>query len=236
MLLHGFAGTGAAWEAVIAFLDAERYRALTPDLPGHGSAAHVRPVDFASCVDHVAALAPERFELCGYSMGGRVALHVALAHPDRVTRLVLVATTAGIEDETQRAERRASDLALAAEVERGTIADFAAQWTAQPLFASDPPHLAAGWRADLMRNDPRSLAEVLRGIGSGSMTPLWDRLGQLSMPVLVVVGERDVRYRAIAGQMVAALPRARLVVVPGAGHGLPREAPAALAESLQASG
>jgi len=232
VLLHGFAGTGASWEAVTTCLEDERYRALALDLPGHGSAAGVRPITFAGCVEHVLAASPERFLLCGYSMGGRIALHVALAHPERVTRLVLVATTAGIEDEVQRAQRRDADFALAEEVEGGTIADFAAQWTTQPLFAADPAQLAAAWRADLMHNDPCALAEVLRGVGTGSMTPLWDRLGELSMPVLVVAGERDVRYRAIAERMADAIPRASLVVVPRAGHGIPREAPAALADCL----
>src|SRR5512133_1704338 len=98
VLLHGFAGTGRAWGGVIGRLDPERYTALAPDLRGHGAARDARPVSFDGCAADVLAAAPGRFALCGYSMGGRVALHVALAGPRRIARLVLVATTAGIED------------------------------------------------------------------------------------------------------------------------------------------
>jgi 2-succinyl-6-hydroxy-2,4-cyclohexadiene-1-carboxylate synthase len=232
VLLHGFAGTGAAWDAVCARLDGKRYRALTPDLPGHGAASQVRPITFEGCVASVLAVAPQRFTLAGYSMGGRVALHVALAARERVERLILVSTTAGIEDHAERAARLASDEALAARTQRGTIEDFADEWTAQPLFAGTAPDAAAAWRADLLRNEPTGLAEVLRGIGTGSMEPLWGRLGELAMPVAVVVGERDERFLAIACRLAGALPDGELVVVPGAGHGLPREAPDALAELI----
>jgi hypothetical protein len=138
----------------------ERYRPLALDLRGHGAARAARPITFAACVADVAAAAPERFVLCGYSLGGRVALHVALAHPERVSRLVLVASTAGIEDPALRAERRAEDEALAAETERGPIEAFAERWMRRPLFAGTPPAAAASWRADLLRNDPVALAGV----------------------------------------------------------------------------
>src|ERR1700678_3707912 len=117
VLLHGFGATPRAWDGVIAALDRERYRPLALDLPGHGAAADSeRPITFASCVAAVLEAAPERFVLAGYSLGGRVALHVALAAPERVARLVLVSSTAGIEDEQQRAERRGADHALADEL------------------------------------------------------------------------------------------------------------------------
>jgi 2-succinyl-6-hydroxy-2,4-cyclohexadiene-1-carboxylate synthase len=232
VLLHGFAGTGAAWDPVRACLDEERYRALALDLPGHGSAPDVRPVTFEACVQHVLAAAPQRFVLGGYSMGGRVALHVALAAPERVDRLVLISTTAGIEDAGERASRTASDEALAARTEAGTIGAFADAWAAQPLFAGTPPDAAAEWRADMERNDPVALAAVLRGIGTGSMEPLWNRLAELSMPVTVVVGEEDERFLAFGRRLAESVRDGEIVVVPGAGHGLPREAPQALAEVL----
>src|SRR4051795_532646 len=124
VLLHGFAGTRRAWDPVVERLDRERYTPLAPDLRGHGDARDARPVSFEACVADVLAAAPERFVLCGYSMGGRIAQHVALAAPERVERLVLVATTAGLRDAGERAERRAADEALAERVERGTIEDF----------------------------------------------------------------------------------------------------------------
>lgn len=222
--LHGFAGTGRAWEAVDPGY-------LAPDLPGHGAAGALRPISFARCTEHVLALAPERFVLAGYSMGGRIALHVALAAPERVQRLVLLAATAGIEDSQEREERRLADETLADKIERGTIDDFVARWSANPLFTGDPAGAVARWQEDMRRNDPRHLAAALRGIGTGAMTPLWDRLHELAMPVSALAGERDEKFLALAGRISAAV-RGEVVVVPGAGHGLPREAPDVVAAAI----
>jgi 2-succinyl-6-hydroxy-2,4-cyclohexadiene-1-carboxylate synthase len=232
VLLHGFAGTGRAWDPVAQRLDRERYTALAPDLRGHGAARDARPVSFAACVEDVLGAAPARFVLCGYSMGGRIAQHVALAAPERVERLVLVATTPGIPDEAERAARRADDERLAAFADGATIEEFADRWAAQPLFAGTPPAAARIWREDMLRNDPRGLAAVLRGMGTGAMDSLWGRLGELTMPVTVLAGAEDPKFVALAERMVAALPNAELVVVPGAGHGLPREAPQAVSAAI----
>lgn len=232
VLLHGFSGTRRAWDGVIAALDRERYLPLALDLPGHGDAADAeRPITFARCVADVLARGPERFALCGYSLGGRVALHVALAAPERVARLVLVSCSAGIEDAVERAQRRRADNALADELERIPFEAFIERWRAQPLFACEPPEAGALAREDQHRNCPAALAAVLRGIGTGEMRPLWDRLGELDMPVTVVVGERDAKFRALGARMVELLPHAELIVLAG-GHGLPLENPQDVAGAL----
>lgn len=232
VLLHGFSGTRRAWDGVAARLRAERYLPLALDLPGHGAAAgRPGPITFAACVEHVLAAAPPRFVLCGYSLGGRVALHVALAAPARVSRLVLVSTGAGIEDARERAARREADRALARELECGAFEEFIERWRSQPLFAGEPAHAGRLARADQRRNSPRALAAALRGIGAGEMTPLWSRLGELAMPVTLLAGERDERYRAIGERMRAALPDAELLILPG-GHGLPLESPAEVARAI----
>ena len=232
VLLHGFGGTRRTWDGVAALLDAERYRPLALDLPGHGEAAAERPLTFERCVSSVLAAAPERFVLCGYSMGGRVALHVALAAPGRVARLLLVACHAGIEDDAQRAARRRSDAQLAAQLESAPVEQFIARWRAQPLFAEDPPQVTRLAADEQRRNRPEALAAALRGLGAGEMPPLWGRLGELSQPVAALAGGRDRRYQAIARRMARALPRGRWVVVAG-GHRLALENPAAVARALQ---
>jgi 2-succinyl-6-hydroxy-2,4-cyclohexadiene-1-carboxylate synthase len=232
VLLHGFAGTGRLWDPVVARLDGERYRPLAPDLRGHGTASARRPVSFEDCVDDVLGLVVHPCTLCGYSMGGRIALHVALAAPRRIERLILVATTAGIESPAEREKRRAADEGLACETEQGSIEAFADRWTAQPLFAGTPPEAADAWRADILDNDPAALAAALRGIGTGTMAPLWDRLGELRMPAAVLAGEHDAKFRALGERLAAALPRGELVIVEGAGHGIPREDPAAVAAAI----
>jgi 2-succinyl-6-hydroxy-2,4-cyclohexadiene-1-carboxylate synthase len=232
VLLHGFAGTGRAWDPVIARLDPERYTALAPDLRGHGVASAARPIDFDAVTADIFAAAPPRFTLCGYSMGGRIAQYVALTAPERIERLVLLATSPGIEDDAERAARRAADEELAAFADGATIEAFADRWAAQPLFAGTPPEAARIWREDILRNDPRGLAAVLRGLGTGSMPSLWSRLDRLDMPTAVLAGARDAKFVALGERIAAALPRGALTIVPGAGHGLPREAPAAVAAAI----
>jgi 2-succinyl-6-hydroxy-2,4-cyclohexadiene-1-carboxylate synthase len=232
VLLHGFSGTRRTWDRVVALLGAERYSPQALELRGHGAAGERRPIGFAEVVEDVLAAAPARFVLCGYSMGARIALHVALAAPERVTRLVLIGATAGIEDDAERAARRASDEALAARLERGTIEEFAATWRDQPLFAGDPAWVAEEARGDQRRNDPAALAAVLRGLGTGVMEPLWARLGELTMPVTLVAGERDAKFRDLAERLRAGLPDARVAVVPGAGHAVHLEAPGALVDLI----
>jgi 2-succinyl-6-hydroxy-2,4-cyclohexadiene-1-carboxylate synthase len=226
VLLHGFGGTRHAWDRVAAELRPERYLPLALDLPGHGERADQDPeITFDSCVEYVLARSPDRFALCGYSLGGRVALHVALAAPERVDRLVLVASSAGIEDPAERAEH------LADELEGIPFEEFIERWRTQPLFAEDPPEVGALAREDQRRNRPGALAEVLRRLGTGEMQPLWGRLGELQMPVTVVVGERDAKFRALGERTADLLPDAELVVIPG-GHALLLESPAALGHVL----
>ena len=186
----------------------------------------------AACVRDVAGLAAGRFALAGYSMGGRIALHVALAHPERVSRLVLVSTTAGIGDAAERAARRERDEELAAWMERHTIAEVVDRWGSQPLFEGQAPEVAAAARADRLRNEPADLAAALRGIGTGAMAPLWERLDELEMPAVVLAGARDAKFVALGRRLAGGLPRAALTIVPSAGHALPLEAPAAVAAAI----
>jgi 2-succinyl-6-hydroxy-2,4-cyclohexadiene-1-carboxylate synthase len=231
-MLHGFSGTRRAWDGVSVRINPERYLPLALDLPGHGQAsAQPGPITFQSSVEAVLEQSPERFALCGYSLGGRIALHVALAAPERISRLVLVSCSPGIEDDGERAERRTADIALADELEQIPFAQFIEQWRSQPLFADDPPDVAERAREDQRRNEPNALAQAMRGLGTGEMAPLWGRLAELTMPVTVVVGERDAKFHAIGERMIALMPDARLVVIPG-GHALPLESPDQLVHEL----
>ncbi len=232
VFLHGFGGTRHAWDRVIAQLDPQRYRPLALDLPGHGVlSSYNRPITFTACVEEVLAAAPQQFVLCGYSMGGRIAQEVALLAPERVTRLVLVSTSPGIEDAAERARRRTADRKLADELERVPLEGFLERWSAQPLFAGDSAEVVALALEDQRRNDPHALAAAMRGLGTGEMESLWDRLEELQMPVTIVVGDRDAKFRALGERMSSLLPAGRLVSVPG-GHRLPHEDPVGLVEAL----
>jgi 2-succinyl-6-hydroxy-2,4-cyclohexadiene-1-carboxylate synthase len=231
VLLHGFTNTGASWHPVVALLP-QRYRPVAPDIRGHGAASGVRPVSLAAVVGDVGAMASGPVELVGYSMGGRIALHAALALPGRVGRLVLIGASPGIADEGARAERVAADERLAGEVEQMTIEAFAERWAQTSVLADQPPPVQAAVREQRLRNTPAGLAAALRGLGTGALPSLWDRLGELTVPVDLVVGERDEKFRAIAQEMAGGLPKASLHVVSGAGHAVHLEAPDAMAEVI----
>jgi 2-succinyl-6-hydroxy-2,4-cyclohexadiene-1-carboxylate synthase len=224
VLLHGFTHTGASWDALVAALP-ESYLPVAPDIRGHGSASALEPVDLDHVVSDVSGLAPESFTLVGYSMGGRLALQAALALAPRVECLVLIGASPGIADPPQREARRAADELVAQEIERSEIAEFARSWARTAVLEDQPPEVQAAVHRDRLRNTPAGLARALRGLGTGALPSLWSRLGELAVPVTLVVGELDQKFREIASEMAVRIEAVEVVVVPAVGHAVHLEAP-----------
>jgi len=234
VLLHGFTHTGASWDPVVAALG-ESYRALAPDIRGHGSAGQREPVTLEAVLDDLDEIAPARFTLMGYSMGGRIALHAAVA-PElrpRIDRLVLVGASPGIAGPAEREARRSADERLAGEVDRMTIEQFAERWAQTPVLAGQPPAVAAAVHADRLRSRPAGLARALRGLGTGALPSLWDGLPEIRAPATLIAGERDDKFTAIATAMALGLPVAEVAVIPGAGHAVHLEAPERVAAVIR---
>ena len=228
ILLHGFAGTARHWDRVIAELPSGRYATATPSLT---DAAPLTPDGVTDLVARAATTEPA--VLVGYSMGGRLALHSALAIPDRIARLVLISTSPGIENRAEREARRAADDALAEEVEGNSIEWFVARWRALPLFASDPDWVAEEIAADERRRTPAELAAMLRGLGPGATTPTWDRLASLAMPVDILAGELDAGYVLSGQRMAAGIGGATFRAVPGVGHRVALQAAGEVARAVR---
>ena len=153
-----------------------------------------------------------------------------LLAPRRVSGLILESASPGLEDGRERAERRASDARLAERIESGGIAAYLEEWEKLPVLASQrrlPPAAQRALRDRRARNDPAALAACLRGLGQGMQPSLWDALGHISAPVLLLVGALDEKYLRINERMLASLPAGRLVAVPGAGHSVHLERPEA---------
>ncbi len=238
----GLAGLGGRCRAIVPDLPGHGGTAWDADSPPSPAAADVpRP---AGDVPRPAAPVPDRrprasvertaddlativrglgadpVDVVGYSLGARIALRLAIVHPDSVRTLVLEAPSAGIADPGARAERAAADAERARLAVTGGIDAFAARWEAEPVLAGEAalPGPARGRQAVIRRaNTPLGLAASLVYGGQGAMEPLHERLAEVVAPTLVVVGADD-PVRARGEEVAAGIPRARLALVPGAGH------------------
>ncbi len=264
VMLHGFMGCGGDWEPIARALGPS-YGCLYPDLPGHGAlqndpeTAHASMEKTANRV--LGELEKQGVGVCalaGYSMGGRVALYLAVRHPDRFAGLVLESASPGIADASARCERIRQDTELARKLAQFTGAAagssertmdhggtpspqemdfhlFLEQWYGQPLFCTlaDRPELLRQLIERRRRNTPQLLAASLLGLGTGTQPSLWECLPSLQMPVLLVTGAQDTKFTAIAEAMMACLPRARHEVFQGCSHCPHEEAPARFVEVLE---
>ncbi len=235
LLLHGFTGRGTAWGAHAAAL-ARAFRVITVDLPGHGRSGTGTPgqVTVERTADDLAAILRQTgaipANVLGYSLGARIALRLAIAHPSVVRRLVLESPSAGLRTEAERAMRRRADEELATRLEADGVDAFVAEWERQPVFASQaslPAARAARLRAIRLANRPAGLVASLRGAGQGAMEPLFDRLGSIEAPTLVVAGALDERGRPRAEEVARGISGARLAIIDRSGHTPHEEQPRA---------
>ena len=227
LLLHGFTGGARTMWPLGRRLAPVRHVAAV-DMPGHGRTG--MPADsqlfgFEHTVDALARLLEQRdhmpADIVGYSMGGRIALGLAVRHPEHVASLSLIGASAGISDGVERSARRRSDDDLAEDLLDHGLELFVDRWMASPLFASQVrlgPDALADVRAQRMDNDPEGLAGSLRGAGAGSQPSYWHDLAGIHAPTLLVVGDEDPKFRATAMRLAAGLPQSTISVVPEAGH------------------
>ena len=243
VLLHGFTGSAMSWGPLAEML-AARNTVLAVDIVGHGASS--KPDDLAPyAIDRAArdvvaamlAFGVRRSSWLGYSMGGRLALYVAATLPTAVDRLVLVGASPGLADPGEGEARRAADDALAERIETEGVPAFVDYWESLSLFETQA-RLPAGMRLAIRRgrlaNDPRGLANSLRGMGTGAQPSLHDQLDAIEAPSLLLAGARDAKFAAIAREMAAAMRNARAHLVPDAGHAAHIEKPAYCARTITA--
>jgi len=241
VLLHGFTGSASTWRPLVAACPG--FRTIAVDLIGHGateSPRHEARYTMEHCtadlVGLLDALRVDRAAVLGYSMGGRVALQLALTAPERVAALILVSAATGVEDADERRARVASDRALADDIERDGVEVFVDRWEQLPMWATQarlPAPAHAALREQRLRSSTVGLANSLRGMGAGAQGPVLDRVRQLRMPVLLVAGQEDAKYQAIARAIHERIPGSRAAVIEGAGHAVHLEQPAAFVLSVK---
>ncbi len=235
VMLHGFTGSAAGWRHQLDAAAAYGLRVIALDLLGHGqSDAPDNPQRYAieHCQQDILAALQElgvsksQAVLLGYSMGGRIALYTAFSGFFRA--LILESASPGLEDPAEREQRRISDEALAASIERDGVEAFIERWEKLPLFTSQrslPFECAEALRRQRLQNRAAGLAQSLRGVGTGVQPPLYARLPTLHLPVLLIAGELDTKFTAIARRMAQVLPQAQLRIIAGAGHTVHLERP-----------
>jgi 2-succinyl-6-hydroxy-2,4-cyclohexadiene-1-carboxylate synthase len=240
VFLHGFLGSGSDWDEIIAVLSKEFY-CVAPDLPGHGQTKGNSNPDAYSISGSANAVEATldksgitQCALVGYSMGGRLALYIALTHPQRWTRIVVESASPGIEGVAERAERQELDHKRAEELEKSDFEAFLESWYRQPLFESLKRDRARFDRLLERRrsNNPIELAKSLKGMSTGVQPSLWGSLPQLKMPLLVMSGELDPKYRQLGAEMSRLCQKAILTIVADAGHNAHAERPAEYAQQL----
>jgi 2-succinyl-6-hydroxy-2,4-cyclohexadiene-1-carboxylate synthase len=242
VLLHGFTGGAESWLPIAEDL-ARAYQVHAIDLIGHGGSAAPEDSarhDYDRALNDLTSILTKlgigRAIWLGYSLGGRLALGVAMTYPERVSALILESATAGIRGEVERASRRASDEALANRIEQNGVERFVAEWESLPMWASQQslaPNVLAAQRAQRSANTSLGLANSLRGMGQGAQPSLWDRLGEVRAPSLLIAGARDTKFADLANQMRHGIPDAEFALVPGAGHAVHLEAPAQFCEIVR---
>jgi 2-succinyl-6-hydroxy-2,4-cyclohexadiene-1-carboxylate synthase len=228
VFVHGFTQTANSWKPIAEQFVARGLQAVVVDLPGHGGSAQVR-ADLRRTADMVAQLGGTGTYV-GYSLGGRVCLHLGLMYPHLVKSLVVIGAHPGIADADERMARREADDALAEHLLDVGVDAFLGEWMANPLFGGFDPGEAD--RADRLRNTPEGLAASLRMAGTGEQGSLWPRLRELNMPVLAMAGEHDAKFTAIAEQIATAAPAGRWLLVAGAHHAAHLQNPAAVVDAI----
>jgi 2-succinyl-6-hydroxy-2,4-cyclohexadiene-1-carboxylate synthase len=238
-LFHGFLGSPAAWEPVLAHarLDSPPIAAL---LPGHGANPWTPAGDFVTVIDAIAARVFDAaggapLALCGYSMGARVALSLALRHPSRVARLVLVGVTAGLRTEDERRARIDADELLARRVERDGLAAFVAHWETLPMFETQRglgDDVRAQRRAERSSHTAEGVAWTLRALGTGQQPDWREAFARSEIPTVLIAGERDAKFTNEARELAALRGGVRHVIARGAGHDVTLEAPAVVARCI----
>lgn len=234
LFLHGFTGSSQNWLPIVSVFE-DAYQCILIDILGHGrtdsptdsSLYDIERVsrDIISILDE---LLIEKVTLIGYSMGGRLALALAVNYPQRIKKLILESSSPGLQLESERNIRIKNDEKLANDITQNGIEWFVDFWEQIPLFESQhslSTEIKKTIRNQRMNNNSIGLVNSLIGMGTGSQPSYWDRLFSLEIPVLLICGEIDQKFCEIAKQMSKKLPNAKVEKITGVGHAIHVEHP-----------
>lgn len=234
LFLHGFMGDSQEFNEVISVLS-NQFCCLVVDLPGHGQTrvlggedCYIMTNTAQLLINWLKQLTVKKCILVGYSMGGRLALYLALYFPQYFSNVVLESAAPGLKTEGDRLERMKRDFELGQKLENTDFSLFVSNWYNQPLFASLKNYSDFElMKARRLQNNPLELAKSLRNLSTGCQPSLWDKLQQNKIPLLLLVGEYDEKFKAINSEMAQRCQSAQLEIIPDSGHNIHLENPKA---------
>lgn len=234
LFLHGFMGDSQEFNQVLSVLS-HQFCCLAVDLPGHGKTrvmggdeCYTMPNTAQSLINWLEQLNVKNCILVGYSMGGRLALYLALHFSLYFSKVVLESASPGLKTKGDRLERMNRDFELAQKLENTNFSLFVSNWYNQPLFASLKNYSDFELiKARRLQNNPLELAKSLKNLSTGFQPSLWDKLQQNTIPLLLLVGEYDEKFRAINSEMAQRCQSAQLEIIPDSGHNIHLENPKA---------
>lgn len=234
VLFHGFTGNVDTWNSLVPLLKGS-YQFIMIDIIGHGqtdSPQDYQRYSIGHSVEDMIAIFDElkldKVHVLGYSMGGRLALSIAVNHPNRVKKLILESSSPGLKTEEEQVNRRMSDAELALRIIENGIKEFVDYWENTPLFSSQkslPNEEKERIRAGRLSNHPLGLVNSLKGMGTGSQPSWWKSLSHVNLPVLLICGKLDKKYCQMAMEMNQLLPCSWVKKVDEAGHTIHVEKP-----------
>jgi 2-succinyl-6-hydroxy-2,4-cyclohexadiene-1-carboxylate synthase len=237
LMLHGFTGRGANWAPFCKDIGSSS-QLIMPDIIGHGA---TRVTNIESSIHHyqiesvandmiaiIDQLGYDKVDLLGYSMGGRLALAIAVRYPNRIRKIILESASPGLPTLEERTQRVNSDLELAHFILSNGVESFVEYWESIPLFKSQDSlslEKKKSIRQQKLMNDPMELSRSLTGMGTGAQPSYWDNLSQVQSNVLLLVGELDDKFCKIAEEMKKKLHNGVIYKVEQAGHAIHVEQP-----------
>ena len=226
VFLHGFTGSHRSWNEVV-----KRFKrsTITLDLPGHGkSVFNDLDVNYSLddwCEDFneiLESLKINKIDLCGYSMGGRLAVCFAVKYPEKISKLILESTSCGIKFKGERTVRFQEDLKLCRLIEK-KLPEFVEKWENSPLFLKQKDRNPQGFlsqQKERLSHDPKQLAKALKSFSQGTMDFYRDKISKFKFPVVLVNGSEDVKHIEIGKNIIGICTDFKKHIIEDCGHNI----------------
>ncbi|KAL6899311.1 hypothetical protein ACP4OV_005969 [Aristida adscensionis] len=261
LLLHGFLGTSEDWVPMMLALSPSA-RVIAVDLPGHGESQMLRhhvgnleqsPMTIQSAADLLLKLlghiTDDEVVVVGYSMGARIALHMALNQTHKILGTVIISGSPGLRDEASRRRRAAIDKSRALFLISHGLECFLESWYSGKMWTSlrEHPRFDSLVRTRSRHKNIRALSKVLADSSIGRQKSLWEDLKHLKSPILIVAGEKDIKFKDISQKMYREITNSlrygadgrygkelcEMMIIPDSGHAVHVENPLPLVRAVR---